>query len=216
MEIYADPISVNSRKVLAGLKFMDVPYDLEKIDYFKGEQKGAAYLVLNPNACIPTMKDGDFVLWESNAILQYAADKHERTEAYPRDVSKRADLNRWLFWEAAHWFPSCYAYLVENCVKPLLGGQTDQSVLDAEAERFHRLAAILDERLEERSWIMGNAPTIADIAVAAPMHLHGWQKLPLDRHANLVAWMTERVENLPAWRATRVLEGFVLAEASGS
>ena len=49
--------------------------------------------------------------------------------------------------EASTWFPSCYLYLVENCVKPLLGGAADRAVLAGEAERFHNLAGILDERL---------------------------------------------------------------------
>jgi hypothetical protein len=75
MQIYADPITVNCRKVLAGLQLIGAPYELKHVDYFKGEQKSDAYLALNPNASIPAMTDGDFVLWESNAILQYAADK---------------------------------------------------------------------------------------------------------------------------------------------
>ncbi len=210
MEIFADPITVNCRKVLAGLQHLEVPYELKKVDYFKGEQKSEAYKAINPNAALPAMRDGDLVLWESNAILQYAADKHGRTESYPSDAAQRADVNRWLLWEAANWFPSCYVYLVENCVKPLLGGEPDPAILEAEAPRFHTLAGILDERLSRQDWLCGASPTIADIAVAAPMHLHAWAKLPLDRHPNLVAWMRDRVEALPAWKATHVGEGFTL------
>ena len=112
------------------------------------------------------------MLWESNAILQYDADKLGKTEYYPTDPAKRADVNRWLFWEASAWFPSCYIYLVQNCVNPLLGTEIDQSVLDGETERFHKLASILDDRLSQNPWLCGDGPTIADIAVAAPMHLH--------------------------------------------
>lgn len=208
MEIYADPITVNCRKVVAGLKLLDVDYELIKVDYFKGEQKTEPYVTLNPNASLPALKDGDFVLWESNAILQYAADKHGKTEFYPTEPAPRADVNRWLLWESSSWFPTCYVYLVENCVKPLLGEPTDSSVLAAEADNFHKLAGILDERLKTNAWLCGDHPTIADVAVAAPMHLHAWSKLPLDRHANLVRWMTENVEQLPAWKATHVDEGF--------
>ena len=122
MKIYADPITINCRKVLAGLDLMKAPYELAHVDYFKGEQKGDAYLAINPNASIPAMVDGDLVLWESNAILQYAADRNGGSSAYPTDLKTRADINRWLLWESSSWFPSCYVYLVENCVKPLLGG----------------------------------------------------------------------------------------------
>lgn len=214
MDVYADPITVNCRKVLAGLKLMGVDYHLSKVDYFAAEQKGDAYKAINPNASLPAIKDGELVLWESNAILQYAADKSGRTELYPTDLATRADINRWLFWEAAHWFPSCYVYMVENCVKPLLGGTPDASVLAAEAENFHKLAGILDRRLQEQDWLCGPGVTIADIAVAAPMHLHGEQKLPLAPHPHLVRWMTERVEPLPCWRATHVGPGFTLPDAA--
>ena len=167
MEIYADPITVNCRKVLAGLHLLGADYSLSKVDYFAGEQKGDAYKAINPNAALPALKDGDFVLWESNAILQYAADKTGKTEFNPSDPVGRADVNRWLLWEAASWFPSCYVYLVENCVKPLLGDTPDPAVLAGEADNFHKLAGILNDRLGEGAWLCGDGVTIADIAVAA-------------------------------------------------
>jgi glutathione S-transferase len=212
MKIHADPITVNCRKVLAGLQLMSAPYELVHVDYFKGEQKSAAYLAINPNASIPAMVDGDLVLWESNAILQYAADKVDSDATYPKDLKVRADINRWLLWEAAHWFPACYVYLVENCVKPLLGGAADPQVLEAHDATFHKLAGILDERLAQHAWVAGTrGPSIADIALAAPMHLHGWQKLPLAQHRNIQRWMAEGVERLPCWTATWIGEGFTTA-----
>jgi glutathione S-transferase len=211
MKIYADPITVNCRKVLAGLDYIGAPFERVHVDYFTGEHKAPAYLAINPNASVPALVDGDFVLWESNAILAYAADKVGNEAAYPRDLCTRADINRWLLWEAASWFPSCYVFLVENCVKPLLGGAPDPAVLDAQAATFHKLAGILDARLADRQWIAGGAaPTIADIALAAPMHLRGWQKLPLADHPNLQRWISEGIEALPSWRKTWVGEGFTL------
>jgi glutathione S-transferase len=210
MQIYADPITVNCRKVLAGLQLIGAPYELKHVDYFKGEQKSDAYLALNPNASIPAMKDGEFVLWESNAILQYAADKVGAHAAYPLDLQTRADVNRWLLWESSSWFPSCYVFLVENCVKPLLGGAADAQVLEAQATTFHKLASILDARLANNEWVAGTpTPTIADVALASPMHLHGWQQLPLADHPNLKRWLLERVEPLECWRRTNIVEGFV-------
>lgn len=123
MKIYADPITINCRKVIAGLDLMGASYELVHVDYFKAEQKSPEYMAINPNAAIPAMVDGDFVLWESNSILQYAADKIGNGAAYPKESKVRADINRWMFWESASWFPSCYAYLVENCVKPLQIGR---------------------------------------------------------------------------------------------
>ena len=214
MKVYADPITVNCRKVLAGLALLDAPYERVHVDYFEGEQKNPEFTRINPNASLPAMVDGDLVLWESNAILQYAADKHARDSAYPRDLATRADINRWLLWESSSWFPSCYVFLVENCVKPLLGGSPDPAVLDAQAAQFHKLAGILDARLAGRRWIVGNAPTIADIALAAPMHLHGWACLPIADHPNLKRWLTESVETLPCWQQTWIGEGFTTERAA--
>ena len=142
MELLLDPITVNCRKVLAGFKLIGADYTIKKIDYFQGEQKSEEYTAINPNQSIPALRDGDMVLWESNAILQYAADKVGNNDVYSKDLKVRADINRWLLWESSAWFPSCYKYLVENCVKPLLGDTTDQSILDAEAENFHKLASM--------------------------------------------------------------------------
>jgi glutathione S-transferase len=214
MEIYADPITVNCRKVLAGLQLMNIDYTLKKVDYFKGEQKSLPYTAINPNASLPAMRDGNLTLWESNAILQYAAEKNGKSAFYPNEPSTRADINRWLFWECAHWFPSCYVFLVENCVKPLLGGAPDPAILEKEIPNFHKLAGILDARLAEKPWLCGNSPTIADIAVASAMHLHKWQKLPLDQYKNLARWISEKVEQLPCWKNTMVYEGFTLQKAA--
>ena len=214
MQIYADPITVNSRKVIAGLKFLEADYTLSHTDYFQGKQKSPEYMKINPNASLPSMVDDGFTLWESNAILQYAADKHNRTQAYPTDLKARADINRWLLWESSSWMPSCYVYLVENCVKPVLEEKPDPTVLAGEEPNFRKLAGILESRLAGGEWLCGSNPTIADIAVAAPMHLHAVQGLPLNDFPNLVRWMTEKVEKLPAWNETYVGPGFTLERAA--
>ena len=212
MELLLDPRTVNSRKVLAGLKLVGADYTVKKYDYFQAEQKSPEFVAINPNAAFPALRDGDFILWESNAILQYAAEKVDNTSAYPSEIETRADINRWLLWESSSWFGSCYVYLVENCVKPLLGDTTDQNVLANEEENFHKLATILDSRLTNSKFLCGDEPTIADVAIAAPMHLHGWAKLPLGNHSNLVRWMTENIEKSSWWIDTHVGEGFALPE----
>ncbi len=210
LKLYADPITVNCRKAIAGLDLIGAPYERIHIDYFTGQHRSPEFTAVNPNAALPALVDGDFILWESNAILQYAADKHGNTTAYPTDLQTRADINRWLLWEASAWFPSCYVYLVENCVKPLLNGAPDPAILAAQDETFHKLAGILDTRLANNRWIAGSNPTIADIALAAPLHLHTFQKVPLAPHPNLRRWMTEDVESLPCWDRSFVGENFTL------
>tara|TARA_A100001037_G_scaffold18484_1_gene15882 strand:+ start:141 stop:785 length:645 start_codon:yes stop_codon:yes gene_type:complete len=204
IKLYYDPITVNCRKVLAGFDLASVPYESVKMDYFGGEHKQPDYLAVNPNGAIPALTDGDFVLWESNAMLQYGADLVGASTVYPTDVRTRADINRWLLWEASAWFPSCYVYLVENLVKPFLGDQPDPAVLEGEQERFDLLASILEARVSGQSFIMGDTVTLADIAVASPMHLHAYIDLPLGPYPAITAWMT-RIEALPCWQNTDVV-----------
>jgi glutathione S-transferase len=203
LEVYLDPCTVNSRKVLAGLDLMGVKYDLKKVDYFKSEQKSDWYSKINPHCTVPSAKDGDLTITESNAILQYAADHGGKHEYYPQDLKQRALVNKWLLWEASVWFPTCYVYLVEYVVKPLLGAQPDESVISAEAEKFNKNAAILNDQLGKTKWLTGDTVTIADIAVAAPMHLHEAAKLPLEKYPNLNRWLTEQIEKLPEWQQTQ-------------
>ncbi len=203
MELHYDPITVNCRKVVAGLDLVGLDYDEVRVDYFGGAHKEAAYTAINPNAELPSLVDGDMKLWESNAILVYGAEKNGDTSAYPKDPKIRADIQRWLLWESGKWFPACYIYLLENVVKPILDDKADPAVLEAAGPNFHKLAGILEDRLEGRQWLSSDDVTIADIAVAAPMHLHGFQKLPLANYPNLRAWM-ERIEALPCWKKSDV------------
>ncbi|MCJ1357262.1 MAG: hypothetical protein MMC33_007258 [Icmadophila ericetorum] len=203
LQIYLDPCTVNSRKVLAGLKLLGTEYNFHFVNYFTGEHKGDEYKKINPHATVPSATDGDLVLTESNAILQYAADlKPGGSSAYSKDPKKRAEINCWLLWEGSVWFQSCYVYLVEFVVKPLLKAEPDQAVIDAQAPRWLQLAGILDTHLSKSKWITGDEISIADIAIAAPMHLHAAQRLPLDKTPHLKRWIAD-IEKLPCWQETQ-------------
>ena len=204
LTLHLDACTVNSRKVLAGAELLGVPYQAKHVDYFTGAHKAPEYAAINPMMEVPSLTDGNFVLTESNSILQYMADLAKTDIHYPKDLKTRAEVNKWLNWEAANWFPSCYVYLVEFVVKPLLKAKPDLAVADKEGStRFNKLAGILDARLKTSPWLAGPNPTIADIAVASPMHLHRAQCLPLGNYPNLARWMTAGVEKLPAWQKTQ-------------
>ncbi|KAJ4316301.1 hypothetical protein N0V94_005510 [Neodidymelliopsis sp. IMI 364377] len=182
---------------------MKADYNQNYINYFTGQHKSDEYKKINPHATVPAATDGDLTITESNAILQYAADVTGAESMYPKDLKHRALVNKWLLWESCQWFPSCYIYLVEYVVKPLLKAEPDQKAVDAEAERFHTLAGILNNQLGKTKWLTGDNVTIADIAVAAPMHLHAASCFPLDKYPNLKRWMTDNVEQLDSWKKTQ-------------
>ena len=201
LQLYADPCTVNCRKVLAGANLLEVELTLVRQSFFGGDQQSEAFLALNPNGMLPALRHGEFVLWESDVILQYLACLGEPSSSYPTEVQSRADVHRWQAWSSAQWFSACYPFLIENGVKGHSGEPADQALLDAAAPVFHRFAAVLNEHLGGRRWMVGDAPTLADISVAAPMHLHPAQRLPLESYPAILAWY-ERVASLDCWKAT--------------
>ncbi len=93
MKLYYVIGSPNCRKVHAVLNHLGITAKFEYLDFFAGETKKPEYLALNPNGMVPTLCDGDFVLWESNAIMQYLATKAPANTLYPKDDAKRADIS---------------------------------------------------------------------------------------------------------------------------
>ena len=200
MRLYADPCTVNCRKVLAASRLLGVELELDYRSYFGGDHHKPDYLAINPNGMLPALEADGLVLWESEVILQYLGST-TRSDAYPDDLNVRIDISRWQSWSSSHWFSACYPYLVENAVKPILGQTPDLEVLAASEATFHRFAKVLDDHLQGRTWIVGTQPTLADISVAAPMHVHTFQKLPLENYPSIRAWIA-RVEALECWKQT--------------
>jgi glutathione S-transferase len=185
MKLYVDPITVTCRKVLAGFELLDVDYERVIVDSL--------------HAVLPVLADGDLVLFESNAILQYAAEKAPRSTYYPPDRTTRAEIRRWMLWESSSWYPSCYVLMVEGSVKPRLGQKADQRILEEQEKNFHRLAHTLDACLSLHPWLCGDHMTLADLVVAAPLYLQPYQKLPIEHHVHLQRWLSERMSCLPCW-----------------
>jgi glutathione S-transferase len=206
LEVHLDPCTVNSRKLLAALTLLQTPYTLKKVDYFAGEHKSSSYKAINPCATVPcAVIDNSLVLTESNAIITYAGDIAGDNPAYPADKKVRADIQRWLFWETSVWFPSCYVYLIQNVVQPVLGNQPDESVTKKEEPRWRELAGVLEQKLQkgDRKWLCGGEePTVADLAVASSMHLWKREKFPIEGFPALRKWIG-RVEGLECWVKTQ-------------
>ncbi len=86
--------SPNSRNVEAVINHTGLPVERKYLGFFDGDLKTPEYLALNPNGKVPSLTDGDFVLWESNAIMQYLADKAGDAALFPKDLRQRADVVR--------------------------------------------------------------------------------------------------------------------------
>ncbi len=152
---------------------------------------------------MPVLKDGAYVLWESNAILQYLAGKKPESGLLPADERGRLDVTRWQFWDLAHWDPSCSIFIFENLVKPIVlkSGEPDQAALAKGAELFHRAAGVLDGQLKGRKFVTGEKLTVADFALGAPLHYADMARLPLASYPEIKRWHSALCA-LPAWQKT--------------
>ena len=119
-ELYVFPPSRRAFKVMALANYLGIEPTLHMLDLIKAEQKSPQYAALNPNMRMPTLKEGDYVLWESNAILQYLAAKRPQTGLLPADEKARLDVTRWQFWDLGHWDPTCAVFIFENVVKSVV------------------------------------------------------------------------------------------------
>jgi len=203
MKLYGFPPSPNTWKVRALAAHLGVPLELEFIDLSKGAQYAPAYLALNPTGRTPTLVDGDFKLWESNAILQYIAGKSANSLWPNDDAKKRADIAHWQFWQLAHWgAEACQPLTFQRLVKKILNlGPPDEAAIAKGIEAFNKEAKMLDVHLAKQPYLVGKDLTIADFAVAAPLLYAKEAEMPLGSYANLRGWF-DRVAALPCWRET--------------
>jgi glutathione S-transferase len=202
MKLYGFPPSPNTWKVRAVAAHLGLPLELQLVDLTKGAQRNPDYLALNPTGRAPTLVDGDFVLWESTAIMHYLANQKPNA-LWPNDPRSRADILRWECWQLAHWgAQACQPLIFQNLVKKILNvGAPDPAAVAAGNECFNREARVLDEHLAKHPYLVGNALTLADFAVAAPLFYTKEAELPVAPYAHLRDWFT-RVSALPAWRET--------------
>jgi glutathione S-transferase len=202
MKLYGFPASPNTWKVRALASYLKIPLDFEVVDLTKGGQRAPAYLALNPTGRTPTLVDGDFTLWESNAILQYVASK-TKNSLWPDDARARADISRWQSWQLAHWgADACAPLTFQRLVKKFLNlGPPDEAVTAKATEAFNKEAKTLDEYLAKRKYLVGDNLTIADFAVAAAMMYAKQAEMPVGPYPHLRAWF-ERVTALPCWGET--------------
>ena len=113
IELYVFPPSPRAFKTMAVANHLGLEWTLRPLDLRKGEHMTPQYGALNPNMRMPTLKDGDYVLWESNAICQYLASKKPESGLLPKDERARFDVTRWQFWDLAHWDPACAVFAYE-------------------------------------------------------------------------------------------------------
>jgi len=203
LTIYSTALSANGRKVLALVRALGIEADVRRVNVYRGEGQDPAYRAVQPQGKIPALVDGDLVLWESNALLVYLAEAHGGDRFWSREPKRRADIARWLFWESSQWQPTLVPVLaacVGRLVVPSLAAMPEAPV-DWSDAGFRAQASFLEAQLRGRSYLAGDAPTLADLAVAGMMTYARAARFPFAELPAIAAWYA-RIEAMDAWRET--------------
>ena len=197
--VYGRNTSVNVQAVMWCIAELRLVH--ERLDYGAafGKTDTAEYRAMNPNALVPTIRDGETVVWESAAIIRYLACKYGDDAFWPRDPGARARLDMWAEWMRTTIYPDFISTLFIQLVRTPKATRNHAIVAAAEA-RLKNAMPFLDERIGSGPWLIGDQFSFADIACG--VMLHRYFTLDHDR-ANVpnVKAYYERLMARPAYQA---------------
>lgn len=189
---------LNPRKACAVARYLDSPVEFVRVDIGKGEHKTPEFLAMNPNGKVPVLQDGDWTLWESNAIMCHLSNLAQ-ADLWPHDA-RQIDVMRWLSWDAQHFTQHASVLYFEYVIKPMFGLPPAAAAELAEATAsFKTFARVLDSHLHDRKFLVGDGLTVADFAVAITLPYAETAHLPLAEFPAIQRWHA-RLNELPAWR----------------
>jgi glutathione S-transferase len=188
LKILGKASSINVRKVL---------WTCEEIGIAYTRSDSGPELARNPNRLVPVIADGDFVLWESNSIIRYLANKWAADALLPREPQARAEVDRWIDWQATELNNSWrYAFSAIVRHNPAF---SDARQVETSTADWTRMMAILETRFAiTGAYVAGAAFTLADIPIG--LSVNRWFMTPLQRPAfAAVAAYYERLSARPAF-----------------
>jgi glutathione S-transferase len=211
LELYWGSGSPFAWRVMLTLEVKKLPYKSKLLEFSKGEHKAPDYLKLNPRGKVPTLKDGDFVVYESLAIMAYLDRKFPEPPLFGTTAEETG-----LIWRL---ISECESYLVsagDKVVRPMFFAKGLDKVdeIQQAAQAIRQELATLDQHLAQADWLVGAQITAADIALfpliqlllraaakdaARPFNL-GFAPVR-QNFPNLARWV-ERIETLPNYQRT--------------
>ena len=188
MILHEDPRSGNCYKVRLTAAHLGLPLEFRSYDVMKGETRTPEFLAnVSANGRIPVLQDGDKFLPESNAACFYLA---EGSSLVPASRFERADMLRWMFWEQYNHEPNVatlrfwMAFIGEDRLNEL-----QRQLLPGKREAGEAALVLMDRHLKDRNWFVGNAVSLADIALYAYTHVAGDGGFELTDYPAVGAWM---------------------------
>ncbi len=156
------------------------------------------YLAMNPNGLVPTIRDGDLVVWESQAILRYLAARYGSEAFWPKDPAKRALLDMWAEWMKTTFIPPLTNSVFWQLIRTPAATRS-QAAIDEGAAKLKGLARILDSRIGPGPFMAGKALSFADIMVGTPLYRYYTMEFERTETPNLDAYYARLTER-PAYR----------------
>ena len=191
IRLYHHPISGHAHRVRLFLSLLSLPFEAVEVDLLKGEQKRPEYLAMNPFGQVPVIQDGALTLADSNAILTYLALRYDTSGQWlPRDPVGAALVQRWLSQAAG----SLVNGPGNARVNVLFQRPHDPRCADIAAALFKRM----DDHLATQPYLVGEQPTLADIAMYSYTAHAPEGGVSVQPYAYLRAWL-QRIEALPGF-----------------
>lgn len=199
IDFYQIPPSPPCRSVLMLAKLINIPLKCITVDLLEGAHLKPEFLSINPLHTVPTIIDHgnhDFILWESRAIMQYLVEKYSPGhDILPTDVTKRAQMNKWLYFDATVLVPTIRAW-----VRPTIysGIPFDPQLEIPVRERLAEMETIFKK--QGTKFIAGDSLTLADIAVVASIsHVSAVTQMDLSIHPTINKWWDMLKKELPVY-----------------
>ncbi|NIP38534.1 MAG: glutathione S-transferase family protein [Candidatus Dadabacteria bacterium] len=186
IKLYDHPLSGNCYKVRLLLGHLGLEYNRETVDIFKGEHKTDSYTELNPNQKIPTLDDDGFILWESNAILLYLANKHSPNSYISSDPKRYGLITQWLIFGKTSVDPNL---AIARFYKKFLG---EGNYKEDDLKRMHaqggQTLSIMDDHLAKNKFLAGEY-SVADMACYPYIMLCPEGGFEIDKYTNVYSWI---------------------------
>ena len=197
LQIWGRMSSLNVRKVVWAAQEAGVSFTRTDAGMAFGIVNTLQYLAINPNALVPTLQDGELVLWESNVIVRYLCAKYGATGLYPQELAQRFDAERWMDWQQTTLNRAGGAAFLQ-----LIRTPEDKRDPTAIAQSMAAMAPLLEQlnaHLADRAYLAGDHFSMADIPVGCD--IHRWFGLPQARPTlpHLERWYAS-VSSRPAAR----------------
>ncbi len=168
LRILGRSTSINVRKVLWAADLIGIAYENEPWGLPVRDPNVPEFLALNPNGQVPVIVDGDYVLWESNAIVRYLAESR-RSGLWPVDARERGLVDQWLTWQVSELNPAwVYAHQALLRRNPAF---TDVDLIAKSIGNWNKAMLLLERHLAGTGGFVANGRvSLADIVIALSSH----------------------------------------------